>query len=151
MAFPYRKILCPIDFDDNSMRALDSAIELARHFGATIFLVHVVPLLLQFSDVPIPFDLYEEEDRATKARLKELGAQKLAGIDYRLITYSGDVGFGILEAIDKYNPDLLVMATHGRKGLAHLFLGSVAETVVRKASCPVLTIQNVNTYQRRQK
>jgi len=45
MAFPYRKILCPIDFDENSMRALDKAIEIARHFGAAVLLVHALPLV----------------------------------------------------------------------------------------------------------
>lgn len=142
MVFPYRKILCPIDFDDNSMRALDKAVEIARQFKSEIILVHAVPIVLQFSDYPIPADLYEEEEKASRAKLQKIETQKLAGIGHESAVYYGDVAYSILQAVDKFHPDLLVMATHGRKGLAHFFLGSVAEVVVRKASCPVLTIRS---------
>lgn len=142
MAFPYRKILCPIDFDDSSLRALDKAIEIARHFGAAVALVHAVPLMVQFGDVPIPIDLYEEQKKAARAKLGEIAGQKLGGLDHESVVYTGDVVGSILHAVEKFKPDLLVMATHGRSGLAHFFLGSVAEGVVRKASCPVLTIRS---------
>ena len=59
---------------------------------------------------------------------------------YELHVYVGDVITSILNAQSKHQPDLLVMATHGHRGLARMFLGSVAEAVVRKATCPVLTI-----------
>lgn len=142
MAFPYRNILCPVDFDDNSMHALDKAIEIARHFDAALTLVHVVPLVLQFSEVPIPYDLYAEQEKAGKAKLAEIVAEKLAGIKHESAVYTGDVVGCILLAVKKLKPDLLVMATHGRSGFAHFFLGSVAEAVVRKAGCPVLTIHS---------
>jgi universal stress protein A len=142
MAFPYRKILCPIDFDDNSLRVLDKAIESARHFGAAVVLVHAVPLVVQFGDVPIPVDLYEQQEKAARARLGEIAGQKLGGVEHESVVYTGDVVGSILHAIEKFQPDLLVMATHGRSGLAHFFLGSVAEAVVRKARCPVLTIRS---------
>jgi nucleotide-binding universal stress UspA family protein len=57
------------------------------------------------------------------------------------MVYIGDVIGSILQVEHKFQPDLLVMATHGRKGLARLFLGSIAEVVLRKADCPVLTIR----------
>ena len=60
---------------------------------------------------------------------------------YELHVYVGDVITSILDAQGKHQPDLLVMATHGRRGLARVFLGRVAEAVVRKATCPVLTIR----------
>lgn len=151
MAFPYRKILCPIDFDDNSLGALDKAIEIARHFGATVALVHAVPLVVQFGDVPIPVDLYEDREKAARVKLAEIAAQKLAGVEHESIVYTGDVAASILQAVDKFNPDLLVMATHGRTGLARLFLGSVAEGVVRKASCPVLTVHGVSPQEQSKK
>jgi universal stress protein A len=141
MAFPYRKILCPIDFDDNSSNALERAIEIARHFKAAIFLIHAVPLVAQYAEVPLPVDLYQDEQRAALAKLNEIAGQQLSGIEHKTAVYSGDVAGSILQAIDQFQPDLLVLATHGRTGLAHLVLGSVAEALVRKASCPVLTIR----------
>lgn len=142
MAFPYRKILCPMDFDDNSLRALDKAIEIARHFQAVMMVVHVVPMVVELPDIPHSSDRYEEQEKAARAGLGEIAAHKLSGLAYESVIYIGDVVGCILQAVEKFEPDLLVMATHGRSGLAHFFLGSVSEAVVRKASCPVLTIRN---------
>jgi nucleotide-binding universal stress UspA family protein len=140
--FPYQKILCPIDFDENSTNALEKAAEIARHFKAAVFLIHAVPLVAQFGEVPLPVDLYQDQQRAALARLNEIAGQKLSGIEHKTAVYAGDVAGAILSAIDKFQPDLLVLATHGRTGLAHFVLGSVAEAVVRRASCPVLTIRS---------
>jgi len=142
MAFPYRKILCPIDFDDNSSNALEQASEIARHFKAAVFLIHAVPLVTQFGEVPMPIDLYQEQQRAALDRLNEIAGRKLSGIEHKTTVYAGDVAGSILQAVDQFQPDLLVLATHGRTGLAHFVLGSVAEAVVRRASCPVLTIRS---------
>ncbi len=141
MAFPYQKILCPIDFDENSSNALDKAVEIARHFKAAIFLIHAVPLVAQFGEVPLPVDLYQDQQKAALAKLNEIASQKLSGIEHKTAVYAGDVAGSILRAVDQFQPDLLVLATHGRTGLAHFVLGSVAEAVVRRASCPVLTIR----------
>jgi universal stress protein A len=140
MSFPYQKILCPIDFDENSSNALERAIEIARYFKAAIFLVHAVPLVAQFGEVPLPLDLYQDQQKAALARLNEIAGRKLSGIEHKTVVYMGDVAGSILTAVGQLQPDLLVMATHGRTGLAHLVLGSVAEAVVRRAGCPVLTI-----------
>jgi universal stress protein A len=142
MAFPYRKILCPIDFEENSSNALEKAIEIAGQFKAAIFLVHAVSLVAQFGEVPLPVDLYQDQQRAALARLNEIAGQKLNGIEHKTTVYAGDVAGSILRAIEQFQPDLVVMATHGRTGLAHFVLGSVAEAVVRRASCPVLTIRS---------
>ena len=141
MTFPYRKILCPMDFDENSNHALEQACELAHHFKAAIVLVHAVPLIAQFGEVPLPIDLYQDQQKAALAKLNEIADQKLQGIEYQTVVYAGDVAGSILRAVDKFQPDLLVLATHGRTGLAHLVLGSVAEAIVRRANCPVLTIR----------
>ena len=142
MAFPYRKILCPMDFDENSLQALDKAIEIARHFHATMIVMHVVPMVVELTDIPHSADQYKEAERTARARLGEILVQKIGGVGYESTIYLGDIVGSILQAVEKFEPDLLVMATHGRGGLAHFFLGSVAEAVVRKASCPVLTIRN---------
>jgi len=145
MAFPYRKILCPIDFDENSSNALDKASEIARHFDAAVAVIHAVPWVSQFGEVPVPVDLYQDQQRAALAKLNEIADRKLSGIQHKTTVYAGDVAGAILQAADQFQPDLLVMATHGRSGLAHFVLGSVAESVVRRANCPVLTIRAEKT------
>ena len=141
MAFPYKTILCPIDFDENSSTALDRAIELARHFKSSLILVHVLPLVVSLGEIPPPRALYEDQEKAARAKLEDVANKKLGALKYESHLYTGDVITSILEALKKYQPDLVVIATHGRGGIARLFLGSVAEAVVRKASCPVLTIR----------
>lgn len=141
MAFPYRMIVCPVDFDDNSLHALDHAIEIARHFAATITIVHVVPMVIELpADMPSSLDRYAEQEKAAKAKLNEIVANKLGGVSHECTTYVGDIVDGILREVGRSKPDLVVMATHGRSGLAHFLLGSVTEAVVRKAGCPVLVV-----------
>jgi nucleotide-binding universal stress UspA family protein len=134
--------MCPVDFTENSLVALDRAVELARHFGAKLILVHAIPLVAQFGNFPLSADVYAEQDKAARARLAEIAGEKLGDVGHESIVFIGDVVGGILQAIVQFKPDLLVMATHGRGAVAHFFLGSVAEAVVRKANCPVLTIRN---------
>ena len=141
MAFPYKTILCPVDFDENSLAALDKAVEIARHLGSSIILVHVLPLVIVPGEVPPPLGLYEDQEKDARAKLADVAKQKLTGMKHEAHVYTGDVIASILEAQAKHQPDLLVMATHGRRGLARMFLGSVTEAVVRKATCPVLTVR----------
>ena len=141
MAFPYKKILCPIDFDNSSLHALGEAVAIAHQLGASITVVHVVPMVLEFPDLPHTFDRYAEEEKAARAKLEQIVAQKVRGVSCQSATYVGDVIGCLLEAADKFDPDLLVMATHGREGMVHLLLGSVAEALVRKMRCPVLTVR----------
>ena len=100
----------------NSLLALDNAIEIARHFGAAVSLVHVIPLVVQFGEVPIPVELYEEQEKAARAKLGEIVRQKLNGVEHESVVYTGDVVGSVLQAMRKFEPDLLVMATHGRSG-----------------------------------
>lgn len=141
MAVPFKKILCPIDFDENSVVALDKAVDLARQFRSDLIVLHVLPLVLALGEVAPPAAMYEDQEKAARAKLTDIAKNKLAGLKYELHVYTGDVIGGILSAQGKHQCDLVVMATHGHRGLARVFLGSVAEAVVRKASCPVLTIR----------
>ena len=141
MAFPYKTILCPVDFDENSLAALDKAVEIARHLGSSIILLHVLPLIVAPGEVPPPAALYEDQQKDAQAKLADITKQRLGGSKHQAHVYTGDVITSILAAQVKLQPDLLVMATHGRRGLARMFLGSVTEAVVRKATCPVLTIR----------
>jgi nucleotide-binding universal stress UspA family protein len=141
VAFPYKTILCPVDFDENCLAALDKAVEIALHLGSSIVLVHVLPLIIALGAVPPPVALYGGSKKDAQAKLDDIAKQKLGGLKHEAQVYTGDVIGAILAAQAKHQPDLLVIATHGRRGLARVFLGSVTEAVVRKATCPVLTFR----------
>ncbi|MGH7924813.1 MAG: universal stress protein [Candidatus Binatus sp.] len=141
MAFPYKTILCAVDFDENSLAALGHAVDIARQLRSKIILVHVLPLIVALGEVAPPLALYEDQKKDAEAKLADVVKQKLAGLKHEAHVYTGDVIASILQAQAEHQPDLLAMATHGRRGLSRMFLGSVAEAVVRKATCPVLTIR----------
>jgi nucleotide-binding universal stress UspA family protein len=143
MAFPYKVILCPISFDENSYAAVDKAAELATHFKARVYMVHIIPLARSLGEGSLPWGV-EAEERKAVAKLKELEKQKLNNLEYQSLVYTGDILTGILDAQQKYDADLIVMATHGRSGVQRLILGSIAAGIIRKAPCPVMTIQPHN-------
>jgi universal stress protein A len=145
MALQYKNILCPIDFDENSMEALRTAASLARQSGATLHVVHVIPIVLQPADIPIYVDIYSAPERVARQKLQEISVQYLSDLKYDLKLMLGEPAASIIEQHRRLHADLIVMSTHGRRGLAHLFLGSVAERVVREAECPVLTTRPVHT------
>jgi universal stress protein A len=139
-----RKILCPTDFSEPSYAALEEAITLAAHFSAELGLLHVVP----YSPPPSP-DLkamvifQPDSDRLADAlaRLRELAASRVP--DDVKVHYEVKLGYPdreIARAIEAGNFDWLVIATHGFSGWKHLVFGSVAEAIVRRVRCPVLTV-----------
>lgn len=140
MAYPFKKILCPIDFDENSIAALDTAAEMARESDATVEVLHIVPIIVQAGGTPIYVDIYTAQEQESQAKLAEVAKSHLAGVKYELKTTVAQPSAAILHAQKAAGADVIVMSTHGRRGFAHLFLGSVAERVVREAPCPVLTI-----------
>jgi universal stress protein A len=143
MAFPFRKILCPVDFDDASMEALDIAANLCRQNDGTIFLLHVIPLILLPTGAPAYIELYREQEEAAYHRLEAIARKRLAGLKYELVTKIGNPFEIILDAEKKARADVVVMATHGRRGFSRLLLGSVAEVVLRESTCPVLAIRQM--------
>jgi universal stress protein A len=133
-----KRILVPIDFSNYSLNALAQACGLAEHFGAALVLLHVIE--------PIHFitesDVYAEQRRASTAQLTRLRADlEKKGHRVRLLIRGGIPSRVIVEAARSNRADLIVMGTHGRTGLAHLLIGSVAEKVVRVSACPVLTVR----------
>ena len=137
----YQRILCPMDFDDNSLAALATAADLARRSDGTVFVLHVVPMIVQPTAMPVYVDIYKSQEETAWIRLKEIARKDLAGVKYELLVKMGEPAQSILAAEKKVDAHLIVMATHGRRGFSRFFLGSVAEVVLRKASCPVLTIR----------
>src|SRR5271167_1864748 len=141
MSPTYQRILCPIDFDENSLAALAAAADLARRSDGTVFVLHVVPMIVAPTGMPVYVDLYKSQEETAWARLKDFARKDLAGVKYELLVQMGEPAGTILRTEKKVNPDLLVMATHGRRGFSRFFLGSVAEVVLRESTCPVLTIR----------
>ncbi len=141
MTTRFKRILCPIDFDANSMAALDFAADLAQQNQATLYIMHTVRAPSAPSEVPVE-PAVPQWERDAMARLDSVARQHIDGkAKFNLIVKTGDPFAAIMETERELNPDLLVMATHGRTGVSHLFLGSVAERVVRESSRPVLTLR----------
>jgi nucleotide-binding universal stress UspA family protein/predicted transcriptional regulator len=149
MAFPFKKILCPLDFDDNSLAALDVAVHLARNADGTVYVLHVVPMIIPPTGTPIYIDLYKEQEQVAREKLKEIGHKRLSGIKHEMLVHTGEPPAAILGAQRRIGADVIVMATHGRKGFSRVVLGSVAEIVMRESLCPVLTIRNTSAADRR--
>ena len=140
MAFPYRKVICAIDFDDCSFEAVEAAGNIARQNDGTLTLVHIVPQIIQ-PGLPIYVDFYKAQEEEARRQLKEIVETRLSGVKCNISVQNGEPAQTILKFARKAEPDLLVMATHGRKGFSHFFVGSVAELVLRGAPCPVLTVR----------
>ncbi len=139
----FRKILCPIDFSEPSMAALECAIGLAIQNRASIYLLNVAPLPIEsVRMLPPPPDAYPFREDEARANLEKVGRDSVDGrVPYTTIVVSGDAGTGILHTIRNLKTDLVVMGTHGRRGFDRLLLGSVSERVVRESPVPVLTVR----------
>jgi nucleotide-binding universal stress UspA family protein len=142
------RILVPVDFSAHSDRAMRYAATLAGRVGASVELLHVVEDLTYgaFSEVYVPNvpALMEEAINSAVDRLTPLKAEVFPhGADVETVVSMGRPALTIVEHARAGKFDLIVMGTHGRTGLGHLLMGSVAEHVVRTAPCPVLTVRGV--------
>ncbi len=146
MTIRLQKILLPTDFSDYSAAAKSYACELAARFGAELHLVHT--LEHQYSLTPEfgfglapPTQIAESKVAAEKALsgLLDPGWSRGRNVTYRV--FEGSPKVEIVRYARAENIDLIVISTHGRTGLAHMLIGSVAETVVRTSPCPVLTVR----------
>jgi nucleotide-binding universal stress UspA family protein len=140
-----RRILCPTDLSDLAPGALEQAVALARLHGAEIELAHVHEPLLPGPSGPATYPPWAALDPAMQGRLRAaleaLAAPATAvGVVVRLGVYEGRVVAKIVERARTWPADLVVMGTHGRGGFERWVLGSVAEKVLRRAPCPVLTV-----------
>ena len=138
MSVTIRQILVPVDFSAASLQALDYAVELATPFGAALTVLFVVEPLYTAGDFGV---LLEEQQRVGNAELARLAARlEERGVTCRTLLGRGRPYQVIGDEARRCKADLIVMATHGRTGLSHLVMGSVAARVVRSAACPVLTL-----------
>lgn len=141
----FHRILVPIDFSPHASAALTLAIELAKTNDATLQLVHVY----DFIPYTLPEGMFMYDGSLT-ARFREELSKRLAqsketALQAGVKHVETSLGEGrpyteIVKLAAESHADLIVMGTHGRSGLAHTFVGSVAERVVRKAPCPVIAV-----------
>lgn len=142
----WHSILVPMDFSAPSEAALVYALQLADIGQAVVHVCHVIP-------VPHVLDVFYEHGLEqpesvqriklrVRKRLKELRLGRGADVVPRIHFGEGEAAEGVLKEAMRLKPDLIVMGTHGWRGVKRFFLGSVAEAVVRRAPCPVLTLRS---------
>lgn len=141
-----RKIVHPTDFSKGAEPALELAIEMARTFSAELTILYVYATPVHMGPLgdgyALPLDLVQKLQGDAERALEQL-SQRTAktGIRIHTLAIEGIASETIVATAEKRGMDLIVMGTHGRTGLKHLLLGSVAERVVRAAPCPVLTVR----------
>lgn len=142
-----KKILVPTDFSDFSKPAVDYACALAARFESELHLLHVVddptvhvsdPTMIAMGAL---YDKQEERHELAQAEMQKLTGDWDNGVEIVRETREGASFVEIVRYAKKNEIDLIVIGTHGRSGLKHVLIGSVAERVVRKSPCPVLTVR----------
>jgi nucleotide-binding universal stress UspA family protein len=135
-----KKILFPTDFSHTGDAALQYATMLARDSGATLLIVHVEEPPMAYGGGEMYYGIPEPDSEALRKMLVSVKpTDPSVKFEHRMIT--GDPADSIARLAEDEHADLIVMGTHGRTGLGRLVMGSVAESVVRHAKCPVLTFK----------
>jgi nucleotide-binding universal stress UspA family protein len=141
-----QNILVPTDFSDHSTVALSYAIRFAGQLGARITLLHVIKPALATPEAgvwcPDIESEYQIADAAERTAARICEREKLShSILKQTLVWTGAPSETITETARDQNSDLIIIATHGRTGLAHALLGSCAEKIIRQAPCPVLVVR----------
>jgi len=140
------RILCAVDFSEPSEEAARFAVDVACQFGAEVTLLHVYavpgyayPEGVMVAAPDVMTEVLAQIDRSLEIWKKEAEARGAPKV--RTASVQGSAAGEIVRYAEEHGVDLIVVGTHGRGGLAHVLLGSVAEKVVRRAPCPVLTVR----------
>lgn len=137
----FQTLVVTTDFSANSAAAIRPAIAIARKFGARVVLVHTIEAPADDGG-EAGAEAFRGVSEMAREHLEEFGGREIGDA----VVWTADVAVGpaylaITQAAARHGADLIVVSTHGRTGLRHLLLGSVAERVVRTATCPVLTVR----------
>lgn len=145
MTIQVDRILAPIDFSENTPPILEWAAHLAEEHGAAITLLHAYHLPAEFQHVEgayLPPDFWTAVKREAEVQLEDAATPlRRRGLSVEIAAVEGYAATVIVQEAHARHTDLVVIGTHGRSGLRHLLLGSIAERVVQKAHCPVLTVR----------
>jgi nucleotide-binding universal stress UspA family protein len=148
MELTLQTILVPTDFSEAGDKAIPFAYRLAKDHGASVILLHVIdalpvpsPLYAHYYSVPSPEQLRLIEDESSAALEKRIPVEHRSAVRTEVKSVHGAAAQEILRMATERKASIVVLATHGRTGVKHLLLGSVAEHVVRHATCPVLVVR----------
>lgn len=151
----YKRILVPVDGSKTALKGLKEALRIARSCGAKLRLVHVVDESLALRDSAFAFgtehilDLLKAGGEKALQSAKALAARQGVAAESVLVERcKGRIADGVVAEARKWRADLLVLGTHGRRGINHLLLGSDAELVVRQAPVPVLLVRGESSSRR---
>ena len=141
-----KKILFAADFSEGSSSSLPYAVDFAKRYGAKLYLVHVIYDIANTSGSYVPHitldELYKEMEKNAKAELEKCYIEEMKACkDVEHVILTGTPYEEISSFAEENKIDLIVIGTHGRKGLDRMLFGSTAEQVVRHAPCPVLTVR----------
>ncbi|MBI4402492.1 MAG: universal stress protein [Nitrospirae bacterium] len=139
-----RHVLAPVDFSDCSLDALEYAVQVAKQFGSAVTILHVLEPVSYGLDFALVHAAEEHKMRKRlETRLADLATLLTShGLQAKHVMRGGLPADSILEFVRGQGCDLIVMGTHGRRGVSHLISGSVAEAVLRRAECLVLTVKS---------
>jgi nucleotide-binding universal stress UspA family protein len=114
----------------------------AKPNDGTVFVLHIVPVDMDVSGMPQYVDLIKRQENIDHDQLTAIAKQHLADVKWEILDRMGPPADVIAEVAANMSADLIVMVTHGRRGLARLVEGSIAEKVLRDAPCPVLAVRH---------
>lgn len=140
-----KRILFPTDLSEGSTNAIPYVVDLTKHYGARLFIFHVLYDIARVTGWYVPHmsmdELYQDMEKNAQKEVERCCKEELRGyreIEYRIM--KGVPHEEILKFADEQQIDLIIMGTHSRKGIDRVIFGSTAERVVKNARCPVLTV-----------
>lgn len=135
-----KNILFTTDFSPASRAAVPYAMQLAKHYGAKLHVLHVRPPVINPMTQPSTWKSLEEAAKRESDQQRQEILNLFTGVEVEVLLNEGDLWSNIEAAVKGAGIDLIVMGTHGRSGIAKVLLGSTAEEIFRQATCPVLTV-----------
>ena len=141
----FKKILCPVDFSQFTQEVINYAIDIAKKYGSELHVMHVVPNMTYFT--PYESFLTPENLVAIEKNIQDEVERKFTkllkgdGVPTKRVVREGTAFVEIIDYAKTEGIDLIVMGTHGHSTIEHILIGNVAEKVVRKSPCPVMTIR----------
>jgi len=141
LSLSFDRVLCTLDFSDFAKTGIETATALCKKFDATLVLAHAVDSRLEYPvlEPGVVAGNMDARQRDADDYLKKV-AEEVEGVTCETHVTTGNPHVAILNLINEQNIDLVVMTTHGHRGLSHLLLGSITERIVKRSAAPVLTI-----------
>jgi nucleotide-binding universal stress UspA family protein len=141
-----KSILFPTDFSEGSAQALQYAVDIAKRYGARLYLLHVIYDVVKGAGWYVPHismdQMYKDIEEGAKKELERFGNEQISTLkDVERSVRKGVPHEEIINFAQKNKIDIIIMGTHGRKGIDRILFGSTAAQVVRYAPCPVLTVR----------